>query len=81
MAGLGGWTPLLLVQSVYGLWDGILQSPGPPADARGPCPAQVTNMPLQSSTTRAPLLIQQAVAPYQTALPALEQLKSCISYG
>ncbi|DBA79517.1 TPA: hypothetical protein ACH3X2_007704 [Trebouxia sp. C0005] len=40
MAGLGGWTPLLLVQSVYGLWDGILQSPGPPADARGPCPAQ-----------------------------------------
>jgi len=40
MAGLGGWTPLLLVQSVYGLWDGILQSPAPPADARGPCPAQ-----------------------------------------
>ena len=40
MAGLGGWTPLLLVQSVYGLWDGILQSPPPPADARGPCPAQ-----------------------------------------
>ena len=40
MAGLGGWTPLLLVQSVYGLWDGILQSPAPPPDARGPCPAQ-----------------------------------------
>ena len=38
--GLGGWTPLLLVQSVYGLWDTILQSPVPPLDARGPCPAQ-----------------------------------------
>lgn len=38
--GLGGWTPLLLIQSVYALWDGILESPAPPATARGPCPAQ-----------------------------------------
>ena len=38
--GLGGWTPLLLVQSVYGLWEDILQSPKPPGNARGPCPAQ-----------------------------------------
>lgn len=38
--GLGGWTPLLLVQSVYALWDAILLSPAPPPEARGPCPAQ-----------------------------------------
>lgn len=38
--GLGGWTPLLLVQSVYALWDAILLSPSPPPEARGPCPAQ-----------------------------------------
>ena len=38
--GLGGWTPLLLIQSVYGLWDAILDSPAPPGSARGPCPAQ-----------------------------------------
>lgn len=42
---------------------------------------KVINMPLRSSTTRAPLLMQQAVAPFQTALPALEQSRSCISYG
>ena len=38
--GLGGWTPLLLVQSVYALWEAILLSPAPPLAARGPCPAQ-----------------------------------------
>lgn len=38
--GLGGWTPLLLVQSVYALWDAILLSPAPHPEARGPCPAQ-----------------------------------------
>ena len=38
--GLGGWTPLLLVQSVYAFWDAILLSPAPPPEARGPCPAQ-----------------------------------------
>ena len=38
--GLGGWTPLLLVQSVYALWDAILLSPASPPEARGPCPAQ-----------------------------------------
>lgn len=38
--GLGSWTPLLLVQSVYALWDDILLSPAPPPEARGPCPAQ-----------------------------------------
>ena len=38
--GLGGWTPLLLVQSVYALWDAVLLSPPPPPEARGPCPAQ-----------------------------------------
>ena len=38
--GLGGWTPLPLIQSVYGLWHAILDNPAPPGNARGPCPAQ-----------------------------------------
>lgn len=41
---------------------------------------KVMNMPLPSSTTHAPLLMQQAVPPYQAALPAPEQLKTCINY-